>query len=59
MADAWKLAGYNRPGGENAARLVTTQAYANSLAAGQALPRACRLLGAARWALPPCRAASG
>ena len=38
MADAWKFAGYNRPGGENAARLATTQAYANSFANGQALP---------------------
>ncbi|MCJ2089586.1 hypothetical protein MKK88_26880 [Methylobacterium sp. E-005] len=38
MADAWKFAGYNRPGGENAARLATTQAYANSLGGGQALP---------------------
>ncbi|MCJ2124475.1 hypothetical protein [Methylobacterium sp. J-077] len=38
MADAWKFAGYNRPGGENAARLATTQAYANSFAGGQALP---------------------
>lgn len=38
MADAWKFAGYNRPGGENAARLATTQAYANSLAGGQTLP---------------------
>jgi hypothetical protein len=38
MADAWKFAGYNRLGGENAARLATTQAYANSFAGGQALP---------------------
>jgi hypothetical protein len=38
MADAWKFAGYNRPGGENAARLATTQAYASSLAGGQTLP---------------------
>ncbi|MCJ2051163.1 hypothetical protein MKL01_15910 [Methylobacterium sp. J-070] len=38
MADAWKFAGYNRPGGENAARLATTQAYANSFANGQGLP---------------------
>ncbi|MCJ2116546.1 hypothetical protein MKK65_08125 [Methylobacterium sp. J-001] len=38
MADAWKFAGYNRPGGENAARLATTQAYANSFASGQTLP---------------------
>ncbi|URD35237.1 hypothetical protein M6G65_22290 [Methylobacterium tardum] len=38
MADAWKFAGYNRSGGENAARLATTQAYANSFAGGQALP---------------------
>ncbi|MCJ2054051.1 hypothetical protein [Methylobacterium sp. J-070] len=38
MADAWKFAGYNRPGGENAARLATTRAYANSFANGQALP---------------------
>ncbi|MGU3330341.1 hypothetical protein ACLBXB_25790 [Methylobacterium mesophilicum] len=38
MADAWKFAGYNRPGGENAARLATTQAYANSFAGGQTLP---------------------
>ncbi|MCJ2098632.1 hypothetical protein [Methylobacterium sp. E-046] len=38
MADAWKFAGYNRPGGENAARLATTQAYANSFGGGQALP---------------------
>ncbi|KAA0121464.1 hypothetical protein CIW48_23555 [Methylobacterium sp. P1-11] len=34
MADAWKFAGYNRPGGENAARLATTQAYANSFGGG-------------------------
>ncbi|MCJ2142928.1 hypothetical protein [Methylobacterium sp. E-066] len=38
MADAWKFAGYNRPGGENTARLATTQAYANSFGGGQALP---------------------
>jgi hypothetical protein len=38
MADAWKFAGYNRSGGENAARLATTQAYANSFANGQTLP---------------------
>ncbi len=38
MADAWKFAGYNRSGGENAARLATTQAYANSFAGGQPLP---------------------
>ncbi|WP_267361618.1 MULTISPECIES: hypothetical protein [unclassified Methylobacterium] len=38
MADAWKFAGYDRPGGENAARLATTQAYANSFSDGQALP---------------------
>jgi hypothetical protein len=38
MADAWKFAGYNRPGGENAARLATTQTYANSFAGGQTLP---------------------
>jgi hypothetical protein len=38
MADAWKFAGYDRPGGENAARLATTQAYANSFGGGQALP---------------------
>jgi hypothetical protein len=38
MADAWKFAGYNRRGGENAARLATTQAYANSLGGGQTLP---------------------
>jgi hypothetical protein len=38
MADAWKFAGYNRPGSENAARLATTQAYANSFAGGQSLP---------------------
>ncbi|MCJ2140429.1 hypothetical protein [Methylobacterium sp. E-066] len=38
MAGAWKFAGYDRPGGENAARLATTQAYANSLAGGQTLP---------------------
>lgn len=40
MADAWKFAGYNRPGGENAARLATTQAYANSFGGGSggALP---------------------
>ncbi|WP_244491797.1 hypothetical protein [Methylobacterium sp. Leaf361] len=34
MADAWKFAGYNRSGGENAARLATTQAYANSFGGG-------------------------
>ncbi|WP_331301614.1 hypothetical protein [Methylobacterium oryzae] len=34
MADAWKFAGYNRPGGENAPRLATTQAYANSFGDG-------------------------
>ncbi|MCJ2101178.1 hypothetical protein [Methylobacterium sp. E-046] len=38
MAQAWKFAGYDRPGGENAARLATTQAYANSFGNGQALP---------------------
>jgi hypothetical protein len=38
MADAWKFAGYNRSGGENAARLATTQAYANSFAGRQTLP---------------------
>ncbi|WP_244035538.1 hypothetical protein [Methylobacterium sp. E-066] len=38
MAQAWKFAGYDRPGGENAARLATTQQYANSFAGGQALP---------------------
>lgn len=38
MADAWKFAGWNRPGGENAARLATTQAYANSFGGGGALP---------------------
>ena len=30
MADAWKFVGYDRPGGGNAARLSTTQAYAKS-----------------------------
>ncbi|MGU3666233.1 hypothetical protein ACLBX9_18770 [Methylobacterium sp. A49B] len=38
MADAWKFAGWNRPGGESAARLATTQAYANSFGGGRALP---------------------
>ena len=38
MAQAWKFQGYDQPGGENAARLATTQAYANSLGSGQALP---------------------
>ena len=38
MAQAWKFAGYDRAGGENAARLATTQAYANSFAGGQTLP---------------------
>ncbi|GLS44363.1 hypothetical protein [Methylobacterium brachythecii] len=31
MANAWKFAGYNRPGGENAARLASTQAYVQKL----------------------------
>lgn len=30
MADAWRFAGYNRPGGENARRLAMTQRYASS-----------------------------
>ncbi len=38
MADAWKFADYDRSGGENAGRLATTQAYANSFGGGQALP---------------------
>jgi hypothetical protein len=38
MAQAWKFAGFDRPGGENAARLATTQAYASSLGGGQTLP---------------------
>lgn len=29
MANAWRFAGYNRPGGENARRLAMTQNYAN------------------------------
>lgn len=50
MADAWKFAGYNRPGGENAARLATTQAYASSLAGGQALPATASPRGASMGA---------
>jgi hypothetical protein len=38
MADAWKLVRYNKHGGENAARLATTHARANSFAGGQMLP---------------------
>ncbi|WP_053080308.1 hypothetical protein [Methylobacterium variabile] len=34
MADAWRFAGYNRPGGENAARLNTTRAYLARLNGG-------------------------
>lgn len=46
MAGAWKFQGYDQPGGENAARLATTQAYANSLGSGQALPATGRPRGA-------------
>ena len=38
MAGAWKFAGWNQPGGENAARLATTQDYAGRLANGMQLP---------------------
>ncbi|WP_205824747.1 hypothetical protein [Methylobacterium terricola] len=34
MAGAWKFAGYNRPGGENQARLNTTRAYLARLNGG-------------------------
>ena len=33
MAEAWKFAGYNRPGGENAARLATTRSFVSRLGA--------------------------
>ncbi|MCJ2070031.1 hypothetical protein MKK75_14715 [Methylobacterium sp. J-030] len=46
MAGAWKFQGYDQPGGENAARLATTQAYANSFGPGQALPATGRPRGA-------------
>ncbi|MGH1588681.1 hypothetical protein ACRBEV_10320 [Methylobacterium phyllosphaerae] len=51
MADAWKFVGYNRPGGENAIRLATPQAFTNSLAAGSRSQR-WRSLAEARWARP-------
>ncbi len=39
MADAWKFAGYNRPGGgEYAARLATTRSYADRFAGAGAQP---------------------
>ncbi|MCJ2139499.1 hypothetical protein [Methylobacterium sp. E-066] len=50
MAQAWKFAGFDRPGGENAARLATTQAYANSFANGQALPATASPRGASMGA---------
>ncbi|WP_082171647.1 hypothetical protein [Methylobacterium indicum] len=34
MADAWRFAGYNRPGGENAARLNATRSYLARLNGG-------------------------
>lgn len=34
MAGAWKFAGYNQPGGENAARLNATRAYLERLGGG-------------------------
>ncbi|MGT2479006.1 hypothetical protein ACU4GR_09105 (plasmid) [Methylobacterium oryzae CBMB20] len=59
MADAWKFAGYNRPGGENAPRLATTQAYANSFGDGGGEPsRRWRPLVEARWGRPRSAAAS-
>jgi hypothetical protein len=33
MRNAWQFAGYDRPGGENAARLATTKAYASRFTA--------------------------
>jgi hypothetical protein len=35
MADAWRFAGYNRPGGEAASRLADTEAFAPQFGAGQ------------------------
>jgi hypothetical protein len=37
MAQAWKFAGYNRPGGEYASRLSTTQNFATRFANGQTM----------------------
>lgn len=38
MADAWKFAGYDRPGGEYAARLATTKAYAGRFTGADGRP---------------------
>ena len=38
MADAWKFAGYNRQGGEYAARLATTRSYAGRFAGADGQP---------------------
>lgn len=37
MAQAWKFAGYNQPGGEYASRLATTQQYASRLGSGASM----------------------
>lgn len=37
MARAWKFAGYNRPGGEYASRLATTQDFVKRLGNGQSM----------------------
>ncbi len=57
-ADAWKFAGYNRPGGGNAARLATTQAYANSFAAAEEPCRRWQPRAEARWGRRRSAAAS-
>lgn len=38
MAKAWRFAGYDKPGGEVASRLATTQAYAGRFAGGAGQP---------------------
>ncbi|MGU3665105.1 hypothetical protein ACLBX9_13070 [Methylobacterium sp. A49B] len=48
MAEAWKFAGWNRPGGENAARLATRRPTPTASAAGRPY-RPGRLPVAVRW----------
>lgn len=45
MANAWRFAGYNREGGENARRLALTQQYAGRFGAGGGQPPAAVPLG--------------
>jgi hypothetical protein len=47
MANAWRFAGYNREGGENARRLALTQQYAGRFGAGGGQPPATVPLGSA------------